>query len=384
MKSEPHLTIQQLLQYGIRLVEENQSDAARPFFEKVLERDPQNIPALMWLAGLGETTAISYRYIARALTIEPHNGRAHAAIRWNHWREQTEKMRAAGSPGGNGTQPVTQQSHGAPAWLGAIAMIIVLAGALASIYFGQPLPAAATMAQARSSVAAVQNAAAPSSAASNTGSPNPVGVNAVAQVLDTMPPPLATRTMPPPTAATVAPTDTPAATPTLPPTILPTATALPTLAPTVTAEPPTATSEPPTPEPVWPTATPEPVVTNPTGSGGARWIDVDLTNQRLVAYEGDTPVYQVIVSTGLPGTPTVTGQYHIYVKYLAQTMSGPGYYLPDVPYVMYFYEGYGIHGTYWHHNFGHPMSHGCVNTPTPDAQWLYNWADVGTLVNVHY
>jgi len=51
---------------------------------------------------------------------------------------------------------------------------------------------------------------------------------------------------------------------------------------------------------------------------------------------------------------------------------------------MYFYEGYSLHGTYWHHNFGHPMSHGCVNMRTSDAAWLYNWASVGTLVNIHY
>ena len=68
MKSDPRLTLQQLLQYGIRLVEENQPEAARPFFEKALERDPGNIPALMWLAGLGETPADSYTYIARATT----------------------------------------------------------------------------------------------------------------------------------------------------------------------------------------------------------------------------------------------------------------------------------------------------------------------------
>jgi lipoprotein-anchoring transpeptidase ErfK/SrfK len=50
---------------------------------------------------------------------------------------------------------------------------------------------------------------------------------------------------------------------------------------------------------------------------------------------------------------------------------------------MYFYKSYGIHGTYWHHNFGHPMSHGCVNMYTPDAEWMYYWASVGTLVNIH-
>jgi lipoprotein-anchoring transpeptidase ErfK/SrfK len=65
-------------------------------------------------------------------------------------------------------------------------------------------------------------------------------------------------------------------------------------------------------------------------------------------------------------------------------MTGPGYYLPNVPYTMYFYRGYGLHGTYWHANFGRPMSHGCVNLPTYEAQWLFNWAPVGTLVNVHY
>jgi lipoprotein-anchoring transpeptidase ErfK/SrfK len=65
-------------------------------------------------------------------------------------------------------------------------------------------------------------------------------------------------------------------------------------------------------------------------------------------------------------------------------MSGPGYSLPDVPFTMFFYQGYAIHGTYWHNNFGTPMSHGCVNLTIPDAEWIYNWSSVGTLVNVHY
>lgn len=117
---------------------------------------------------------------------------------------------------------------------------------------------------------------------------------------------------------------------------------------------------------------------------GVRWIDVDLTNQAVYAYEGDVVVNSFIVSTGTWLTPTVTGQYKIYVKYRSTKMSGPGYYLPDVPYVMYFYKGYGLHGTYWHNNFGTPMSHGCVNLRTDDAAWIYNWASVGTVVNVHY
>lgn len=348
MKSEPRLSLQQLLQYGIRLVEENQPEAARPFFEKVLERDPHNIPALMWLAGLGNTPADSYAYIARALAIDPQNERAHAAIRWNHWREQDEKLRAAGFEPGNAViarrdGKHAAQGHTTPSWLNTVVALVVLLGAFTSIYLGQPQSVSATALQA-----------------------GPATAEVAQTVPNATPPPLATRTLPP--VATSA-ADLPAATPTLPPAVFPTA----------TPEPPTATPEPP----VLPTAEPVAVV-NPTESSGERWIDVDLSNQRLVAYEGETPVYWVRVSTGLPGTPTVTGQYRIYVKYPAQTMSGPGYYLPDVPYVMYFYQGYGIHGTYWHNNFGQPMSHGCVNTPTPDAQWLYDWASVGTLVNVHY
>jgi lipoprotein-anchoring transpeptidase ErfK/SrfK len=356
MTTEPRLTLQQLLNYGIRLVEENQPAAARPFFEKMLERDPRNIPALMWLAGLSETPAGSYAYITRALTIDPHNERAHAAIRWNHWREQNDRLRAAGYEP-NVPASIDQagksepQSRTTPVWLGVLAAFIVFFGAFAAIYLGQPQPVAAT---------ASQPAASPAE---------------VVQALAATPPPLATRTPLPSITPTA--TETPAATPTLPPAIVTTATPWP---PTETPQPPTATPEPPTPLPTDALVS----VVNPTGSSGERWIDVDLSRQQLVAYEGDTPVYWVTVSTGLPGTPTVTGQYRVYVKYPAQTMSGPGYYLPDVPYVMYFYQGYGIHGTYWHNNFGHPMSHGCVNTPTPDAQWLYAWADVGTLVNVHY
>ena len=62
---------------------------------------------------------------------------------------------------------------------------------------------------------------------------------------------------------------------------------------------------------------------------------------------------------------------------------GYDYYLEDVPYVMYFYGDYAIHGTYWHSNFGYPMSHGCVNTSPWDASWLFSWAPLGTTVNIH-
>jgi lipoprotein-anchoring transpeptidase ErfK/SrfK len=117
---------------------------------------------------------------------------------------------------------------------------------------------------------------------------------------------------------------------------------------------------------------------------GVRWIDVDLTNQAVYAYEGDVMVNAFVVSTGTWLTPTVTGQYKVYVKYRYANMHGPGYFLPDVPYIMYFYKGYGLHGTYWHNNFGTPMSHGCINLRTDEAAWLFDWASIGTVVNVHY
>jgi len=126
-----------------------------------------------------------------------------------------------------------------------------------------------------------------------------------------------------------------------------------------------------------------PITTYNSGSG-EHWIDVDLSQQRLYAYEGDTVVNTFVVSTGVWQTPTVTGKYKIWIKLRSAPMSGPGYYLPDVPYIMYFYKGYGLHGTYWHNNFGTPMSHGCVNLSIPDAEWVYNFTQVGTVVNVHY
>lgn len=126
------------------------------------------------------------------------------------------------------------------------------------------------------------------------------------------------------------------------------------------------------------------VEAQPVVSYGEKWIDIDLSNQMLYAYEGDTLVNSFLVSTGLPSTPTVTGTFNIYVKYRYASMRGDDYDLPNVPYTMYFYDGYGIHGTYWHHNFGTPMSHGCVNMETSQAGWVFNWAPVGTIVNVHY
>jgi len=184
------------------------------------------------------------------------------------------------------------------------------------------------------------------------------------------------------------------ATATNPPTaeaqVLPAATDIPavTSVPEVTSEPGIAQAQivvdTPTSEYTAPTVAPYVAPQVAGGNGGERWIDVNLSQQRTYAYEGDTLVNSFVVSTGTWQTPTVTGKFKIWIKVRSQAMSGPGYYLPDVPYVMYFYKDYGLHGTYWHNNFGTPMSHGCVNLTIPDSEWLYNFASVGTVVNVHY
>jgi lipoprotein-anchoring transpeptidase ErfK/SrfK len=112
-----------------------------------------------------------------------------------------------------------------------------------------------------------------------------------------------------------------------------------------------------------------------------KWIEVDLTNQKVFAHEGDRIVYNFPISSGKPWTPTVTGEFRVWIKLKYAKMSGGSralgnyYYLPNVPFIMYFYQGYGIHGAYWHNNFGNPMSHGCVNMRIPDAEKIFYWAD---------
>jgi len=121
-------------------------------------------------------------------------------------------------------------------------------------------------------------------------------------------------------------------------------------------------------------------------SSASKHIDIDLTNQRLYAYEDNRLVYEFPVSSGLWGR-TPTGTFNIWVKFRYTKMEGGSraintyYYLPNVPYVMFFSNneiprsrGYSLHGTYWHDNFGYPMSHGCVNLKTENAEKLYYWA----------
>jgi lipoprotein-anchoring transpeptidase ErfK/SrfK len=112
----------------------------------------------------------------------------------------------------------------------------------------------------------------------------------------------------------------------------------------------------------------------------ARWIRVDLSEQVVVIYEDGVAIRAFVVSTGRSVTPTVKGDFRIRTKVRAQTMSGGStalgtyYNLANVQWVQYFYADYGFHGTYWHNNFGTPMSHGCINMTNADAKWLFDWA----------
>lgn len=113
-------------------------------------------------------------------------------------------------------------------------------------------------------------------------------------------------------------------------------------------------------------------------AGGEKHIYVDLSAQTLYAYQGTTLVFKTLISSGKWGK-TPVGNFHIWEKLLATRMAGgegaDAYDLPNVPYVMYFYHDFGLHGAYWHDNFGHAMSHGCVNMRSVDAKTLYFWAD---------
>jgi len=119
-----------------------------------------------------------------------------------------------------------------------------------------------------------------------------------------------------------------------------------------------------------------------------RWIDVDISEQTLVVFEGDRPVYATLISSGKESKDkskdhsTPRGMWRIREKHVASTMDGDGsaagdlpYSIEDVPYIMYFHKSYATHGAFWHRNYGMQMSHGCINLAPLDAKWLFFYAD---------
>ncbi len=116
----------------------------------------------------------------------------------------------------------------------------------------------------------------------------------------------------------------------------------------------------------------------PPSEVDGKWVHVDLAEQLLVAYEGATPKMVTLISSGKEGYDTPTGLFRIKHKHLTTTMSGDdpidGYYeVGEVPWTMYYYKSYALHGAYWHDTFGRVRSHGCTNIPPADARWLMEW-----------
>ncbi len=332
-----------LLRDGETAARAGQKAEARSKFRSVLTLDSVNVTALLWMAWLDDEPRASLGYVERALTFAPHNPQAHAALRWAHDRATSSTLSESTSRYawfrnrifvalGEAKAPLLAKKTN---FLVIAGLLVIFLVAAQFLFRSTDMPVLAALIPTFSPVPTV------------TASPTP--------------------TFPP----TFTPTHTPTASATPTPTLTPTL----TLTPTATPRPVMATA-PPFP----PTVTLAPSSIRST----VHWIDVDLTHQTLTAYVGLIPVRTMLVSTGLPRTPTPVGRYQIQTKLRYDDMSGPDYDLSNVPYVMYFYGGYGLHGTYWHANFGHPMSHGCVNLPTSEAEWLFYWAAVGTSVNVHW
>ncbi len=368
-----------LLAQAKTLISQGHRTEAHNLLQQAVALDPNSVEAWLLLAAIA-TPQASLEHAEKALALAPNNPTAQQALAWAQARlaaietprlELPAVPQAYNAPRAHYQPVVVRRKKSAPQPLAAprrpspfpfglttltLLVALIVSGAL--IFGGglvyPPIPRAVAQVGVLAKATFTYT---PTNTPTNTPTDTPTFT-------------------PTPTAT---PTDTPTNTPTFTPTATATPTNTPTFTPTNTPLPTNTTVPPPTWTSAPPTATSKPPV-----SGGQRWIDVNLSEQSVTAYEGDAPLATFIVSTGTWQHPTVIGKYNIYVKHKTADMRGPGYFLPDVPYVMYFYEGYGLHGTYWHHNFGTPMSHGCVNLRTEDAAWLFDFASVGTLVNVHY
>ncbi|MGC8786753.1 MAG: L,D-transpeptidase family protein [Anaerolineae bacterium] len=310
--------VERLLSLGRSTAEAGHWAAARRYFVRVLRMDPDNEEALLWQAGLADDPRESIAYLQQVLKINPNNKRALAGLEWAKQRMQRAQPTA---------RPQPKRATLLP-WWPALTVVLLLLCVVAGAF-------------------------------SVTNNETLRGF---------IFPPTSTPT------ATATPTYTPTQTPTATPTASPTPTVTPTATPTHTATPTPTATETPSPLPTC-TSSPTAIPPAPQPARGEKWIEVELSAQTLIAYEGNVEVFRALVSTGTAQTPTVTGRFRIYRKLLSQTMVGPGYVQPNVPYVMYFYGAYSLHGTYWHNDFGRPRSHGCVNLRVQDAKWLFEWTD---------
>lgn len=129
--------------------------------------------------------------------------------------------------------------------------------------------------------------------------------------------------------------------------------------------------------------------TPPEGVNNGRWIEVNLYEQTVAAYDQNELVFATLTSTGVPPFWTRPGLFQIETKLESTTMQGAFeadrsdyYYLEDVPWTMYYDQARALHGAYWHTYYGYVQSHGCVNLAPGDARWLFEWAEEGDWVYV--
>ncbi|MCA9897551.1 MAG: L,D-transpeptidase family protein [Ardenticatenaceae bacterium] len=349
-------SIDSLLQQAKTAVLQNNHALARRLLQQAVRQDPQDYRGWLWLASVATTPQASLEYVNRADMLAPNNASVQKARRWAE-----KRLAAAESSAEVITVPAP---HAKRRWAPALRWLVILLAVLmlgaGTVYAWQyfqlggevqetaVLPTNLTTGSEADTEKPVVAAAAPIEATA-TQTPQPhVPAKLIASTGSDQPRPT----------WTVTPTPSPTPTPT--PTVIPTFV-----------------------NPNYQDAI------RPFGvTANERWVDVNLTTQTLRAYEGDTAVYTTLISSGTWDHPTVTGQFRIWLTYESQTMDGSllgyDYYLENVPYVMYFYQDYALHGTFWHSNFGTPMSHGCVNLETSDAAWIYSFVSIGTLVNVHY
>ncbi|MEM7028642.1 MAG: L,D-transpeptidase family protein [Chloroflexota bacterium] len=353
--------IQQEISRGIKAFKKGKKKIAWLHFQAALREDDENITALLWLAFLADDYDKRRFLLERVLVVDPDNQRAKDGLAWLQEKHpddpdatdetiskqtitETEdsSVEARGNysdaSGGELENLIKQRLHDtlgtselkekakkgtiaqrARRRIGPLLLLLVFGTILIGTILRGQWPGASDLQAA--------------SQATDTDHPPQVVFVAITKQAETL--------------IAQAPTATP------------TATNLPTITPS-----PTSVSL---------TATTEPLAYSPK-SESERWIEVDLSEQLVTAWEGTTPVMNFTASTGLPHTPTLVGQFRVYQKYVGTRMSGPGYDLPNVPFTMYYDRGYAVHGAYWHDNFGEPMSHGCVNLSPEDAEQIFHWA----------
>lgn len=110
-----------------------------------------------------------------------------------------------------------------------------------------------------------------------------------------------------------------------------------------------------------------------------KWVGMDLYEQVLIAYEGDTPIFATLISSGLPQWSTREGVFNVYQRHQRVVMSGANgqpsfYYIEEVPWTMFFDADIALHGAYWHDGFGYRQSHGCVNMTITDSKFIFDWS----------